>query len=129
MRNRNGLNVRRTRYGVSLIEMLVVMSVASVMMGLGVTTIHLLLGSEHEATRSVRYAASVARLARLFREDIHAARQVEFPPVEPGKPAVLIAMVDGERDIRYELDAHLARRLESDGGTTPHRDVFYFPPR
>src|SRR5437867_3508547 len=55
--------------GWTLIELLVVLTVAAVMMGLGVTTIHLLLGSEHEAMKSVRYSASVTRLARVFRED------------------------------------------------------------
>src|SRR5438309_121599 len=62
---------RSARRGWTLIELLVVLSVAAVMMGLGVTTIHLLLGSEHEAMKSVRYSSSLTRLARVFREDVH----------------------------------------------------------
>jgi hypothetical protein len=105
----------------------VVMTVAGVMMGLAVTTIHLLLGAEHEATKSIRYSASVVRLARAFRDDVHAARAVELPAAEPGKPAALIASTAGGK-IRYELDAHLATRVETAGAGEANRDVFYFPP-
>jgi hypothetical protein len=117
---------RHRRSGVSLVETLVVMTVAGVMMGLAITTIHLLLGAEHEATKSMRYNASVARLARDFRDDIHAARAVELPATEPGKPAALIASTAGGQ-VRYELDSHLATRVETAGGEA-NREVFYFPP-
>jgi prepilin-type N-terminal cleavage/methylation domain-containing protein len=120
-------SARRRRSGVSLVEMLVVMTVAGVMMGLAITTIHLLLGAEHEATKSVRYAASVSRLARAFRDDIHAAGEVEVPPAEPGKPVTLIASTAGGQ-IRYELESHLATRVETTGDGEANRDVFYFPP-
>lgn len=116
------------RAGISLVEMLVVITVAAVMVGLAVTTIHLLLRAEREATSAARYATSVARLAHVFRDDLHFAREVELPAVEPGKPAVLIASADAGRHIRYELDAHLATRIETDGPDDTHRDVFYFPP-
>ena len=39
------------RTGITLVEMLVVITMAAVMLGLGVTTIHLLLGAEHKETR------------------------------------------------------------------------------
>jgi type II secretory pathway pseudopilin PulG len=117
----------RRRSGVSLVETLVVMSVAGVMTGLAITTIHLLLGAEHEATKAVRYAASVARLTRAFRDDLHAARAVELPAAEPGKPAALVASTAGGQ-IRYELDDHVATRLETACAGEANRDSFYFPP-
>ncbi len=117
------------RRGVSLVEMLVVITIAAVMVGLAATTMHLLLGAEHEATRSLRFSASVARLARSFRDDLHAARDVELPLPEPGKPAMLVATADGGRRIRYELDAHRATRVETDGADETQREMFYFPPR
>ena len=123
-----GNEVARARAGVSLIEMMVVMSVAAVMVGMAVTTIHLLLGAEHDATKAVRWSASVSRLARSFRDDVHAARSIEMPAPEPGKPAVLVATTDTRR-IRYELDAHRAVRIEAEGTDESHCDVYYFPPR
>jgi hypothetical protein len=121
------LSEKHSRSGVSLVEALVVMTVAGVMMGLAITTIHLLLGAEHEATKSMRYSASVVRLARAFRDDLHAARAVELPAAEPEKPAALIVSTAGGQ-VRYELDSHLATRVETSGAGEANRDVFYFPP-
>jgi hypothetical protein len=66
---------------------------------------------------------------RAFRDDLHAARDVELPLPEPGKPAVLVAAVEGGRRIRYELDANRATRVETDGTDETQREMFYFPPR
>ena len=118
---------RSPRAGLTLVEMLVVISVAAVMLGMSVGVIHLLLDAEREATRAVRFNTSVARLTQAFRGDIHASRQVELPAPEPGKPVVLVATVDGGQ-IRYELDEHLATRTETEGGRQVHREVFYLPP-
>ena len=117
---------RLPRSGFTLVEMLVVLSVAAVMLGVSVSTIHLLLDAEREAARSVRFNTSVARLAQAFRSDIHASRHVELPASEAGKPIVLVATADGGQ-IRYELDEHLATRIETEGGRQVHREVYYFP--
>jgi len=119
----------RRRTGTTLIELLVVITVGAVMLGLGMTTIHLLLGAEHEASRSVRYAASVARLAQVFREDVHSAQAVELMAVEPGTAEVLVIGAGEDRQIRYELEAHRATRIEAAQDRPSHLDVFYFPPR
>jgi hypothetical protein len=125
-RNRAQRERRRPRSGSTLVEMLIVISVASVMLGVSVCTIHVLLEAEHEAARSVRFDTSVARLAQAFRGDMHASRQVELPASEPGKPIVLLATAN-DRQIRYELDAHLATRIETEGGRQVHREMYYFP--
>ena len=115
-----------SRSGTTLVEMLIVISVASVMLGVSVCTIHVLLEAEHEASRSVRFNASVARLAQAFRGDIHASRLVELPVPDAGNPIVLIASADGGQ-IRYELDAHQATRIETEGGQQVHRETYHFP--
>jgi prepilin-type N-terminal cleavage/methylation domain-containing protein len=116
------------RAGVSLVEMLVVITVAAVMVALAVSTIHLLLRAEHEATNSARCAASVARLAHAFREDLHFAREADLPAVEPGQPIVLVVSSDSGRQIRYELDGHRATRVDTDGANDTNHDTFHFPP-
>jgi type II secretory pathway pseudopilin PulG len=118
-----------SRGGISLIEMLVVIAVAAAMVGLTVTTIHRLLGAEREATKAARSSASVARLARAFRDDLHAARDVDWPAVEEGKPATLIALFEGQRRIHYEVDAHRMTRVERDSGDETRHDAYYFPPQ
>ncbi len=107
--------------------MLIVITVAAVMLAVSVTTIHLLLRAEHEATKTARYAVSVARLAHAFRDDLHFARDVALPPVEPGNPVALVATLETRETVRYELDAHRATRIATGAGETS-RDEFYFPP-
>jgi hypothetical protein len=123
------ISERHPRTGTALVELLVVITVAAIMLGLGVTTIHLLLGAEHEASRSARYAASVARLAQVIRDDIHAAQTFDLPTVEAGEPEVLLVGTGGQRQIRYELQANRATRFEVASEGPPQHDVFYFPPR
>jgi len=108
--------------------MLVVMTVAAVMLGMAVSTIHLLLRAEHEATNSARYAASAARLAHVFRDDLHFAREVDLPAAQAGEPAELIARTETGRRIRYVLDAHRATRIAGNADTDTERSDFYFPP-
>jgi hypothetical protein len=117
------------RAGTSLTEILVVMTVASVIIGLSGMTIHRLLAAEHEATRAARFAASVARLSRAFRADVHAATGLELPVQNEAQPAVFVATLSDHYQVRYEFDAHQATRVETWDGQRIHRDDFHFPPR
>jgi hypothetical protein len=116
------------RAGTTLVELLAVITVAAVMLGLSVTTIHLLLKTEHEATRSVRYAASLARLAQRVRDDVHGARGADYPAIDAGEAELLVIDAGGGRLVRYELEGQRATRLEIAAEGPPHRDVFNFPP-
>ncbi|MBS0261915.1 MAG: hypothetical protein JSS02_08150 [Planctomycetes bacterium] len=110
-------------------EMLVVISVVSVFVGLAGMTIHRLLAAEQEVTRMARYATSVTRLSRSFREDLHAARQVEIAVVEPGQPQSVLVTLGSEHAVRYEFDRHLATRMETQAGQVTHRDAFPLAPQ
>jgi prepilin-type N-terminal cleavage/methylation domain-containing protein len=116
------------RRGFTIIEMLVVISVAAIIIGVTGTLIHRLLAVESEAMRAARYAASVTRLSRAFRADVHAARKVDVPDPAAGVPATLIATLAEEHHVRYEFEAHVATRIETRGGRRIHYDQFHFPP-
>lgn len=109
--------------------MLVVVTLSAVMVGLSATLIHLLLGAEREAHRAVRVNRSVMRLSEAFRADVHAARRVEIPAAEADKSVLLLADAEAGREVRYEIDAHQATRVESEKGQQTHQDSFYFPLR
>ena len=117
------------RAGISLTELLVVMTIGSVLIGVTGTMIHRLLAADYEATRAARFATSVARLSRAFRTDVHAARNIELPVPNEGQRAVVVATLADGHQVRYELDAHLATRVETRDGAPIHRDVYHFPPR
>jgi prepilin-type N-terminal cleavage/methylation domain-containing protein len=69
---------RRTHRGVSLIEMMAVISVLAVLIGLCAVTIQLLMrvGSEAQARRT--QTAALGRLAEQFRQDVHASDDAQL---------------------------------------------------
>ena len=63
------------RRGYTLIEMIVVMTAGTVLMGIAVTLLCALLRAEGTGRALVERSASLGRLADQFRRDVHAADQ------------------------------------------------------
>jgi prepilin-type N-terminal cleavage/methylation domain-containing protein len=110
---------RDARRGVSLIELLVVITVLAVLLGLCAITIQLLLrvGSDAQARRSA--AASLGRLAEQFRADVHACDDVEVRP-SAGLRLVLKPGVV----IEYRVHAGSVARVESGEGRASRHESF-----
>lgn len=116
----------RERRGVSLVELLIVISVSSVIIGVCVTTIHVLLRSERDQARAMRTAVTLSRLTEVLRQDVHATSNAAIVADE-GKPAHLtLGDADG-RQIVYTADEHLLQRAETTNGEETHRDTYHFP--
>ncbi len=122
----NRTNRASLRRGVSLVELLIVISVATVIVGICVTTIHVLLRSERDQSRAIQTAVTISRLSEVFREDVHAASQGELLAVEGQPPRLMLTGADG-RKIVYSASEHVAERVETASGTPVHRDLFHFP--
>ena len=71
---------REARRGISLIELLVIMTGVAVILGLCAVTIQVLfrVSSDTQARRSA--SAALGRLAEQFREDVHACDGAELQP-------------------------------------------------
>jgi prepilin-type N-terminal cleavage/methylation domain-containing protein len=61
------------RHGLSLVEMIVAMTVGAALMGIAVTTLHVLMRAETRGESRMAESASIMRLAEQFRRDVHAA--------------------------------------------------------
>ena len=118
-------NPRSLRRGVSLVELLIVISIATVVVGMCVTTIHLLLRTQRDESRGVRTTVTLSRLAETFRDDVHATSQSEIGDDETGRR--LLLEDEAGRRIVYRADEHQLRRIETLRGAEVHRDTFYFP--
>lgn len=117
----------RRRRGVSLVEILIVVTIAGVILLVSMTTIHLLLRAEREQARAVWMAVTVSRLEQVFREDVHASLAEPLVPQAEALPRLTLAADDG-RAIAYIADDHVLERVESRSGAESHRDQFHFPP-
>ncbi|MEN6448912.1 MAG: type II secretion system protein [Thermoguttaceae bacterium] len=61
--------------GFSLVEMIVVLTVASVLMGIAVTLLCALIRAQGTSREVVEQTVSINRLAERFRRDVHAAQE------------------------------------------------------
>lgn len=116
------------RRGVSLIELLVVMSISGVLLGTASTMVCMLL-SVHKSVRShVQDSASRSRLAEQFRLDVHAATAiVRLEPGGAGPPAPgWVFRLDGQETLRYVVEPRGIVRCEYRGDKIVGRDVFLF---
>ena len=71
------LNRLHSRGGYSLVELLVVMTIMSALLGVVVTLLTTLLHEHRAASRQRETQTSLARFAEQFRADVHASESVE----------------------------------------------------
>jgi type II secretory pathway component PulJ len=105
--------------GVTLIEMLVVMTGVSVLLGLCAVTIQLLMrvGSDAQARRSA--SASLGRLAEQFREDVHGCDDAQL------QPSAGVRLSRGPRAaITYTARNGRVERVESTGGQASRHEMY-----
>lgn len=124
---KNSVGVCRTRRGVSLIELLIVISIGTVIIGLCVTTMHLLLRVERDQARSLRSAMVLSRVRQLFAADVHAGVTAEIGAGDGDNRQLQVATKGTDRVV-YSADQNVLRREEFDGERLTHRDDFHFLP-
>jgi type II secretory pathway pseudopilin PulG len=108
------------RRGKTLIEMLILITVLSVILA-GVTLV--LLGAfqtDRQLRRDLAQQTSLARLASRFRSDVHAAQTCQVGD------SCELALVDG-RVVRYAFAGQRISREVRRGQTLEHQDAFVLP--
>jgi hypothetical protein len=113
----------RRRRGASLIEVVLIVGSVSIILGLCGAFLHLLLKLDRTGRGSIADTTSVARLARQFRHDVHAAATAKVVPSggdatgglelsAPGRPLVAYR-AEGDRLVRTESEGAVVRRREA----------------
>ncbi len=114
---------RAPRRGVTLLEMLVVISGLAVLMGLCVVTIQLLLRLSMDAQERTTRAAALGRLAEQFREDVHGCDEAR------PQPSAGLRLTRGPRVvIEYQARDGRVDRDESVGGQASRHESFALGP-
>jgi type II secretory pathway component PulJ len=90
------------RRGVTLIEVIVLMTGVAAMLGLTVLMLQLLLKLDGDSRARFDRAGTLARLAEQFRRDVHAAAAARLVE-EPSRPAVLRIEQEPGRAIDYQV--------------------------
>jgi hypothetical protein len=115
------------RRGVSLIEMVVVISMMTIVFGLVGMTFHLLLRSEKIVSQSFMTDRTISRLAIHFRDDVHQSETgVITSESESDQPELSLENASGIQ-IRYAVTTDgIVRQLITDDRVTA-RDDFRLP--
>lgn len=113
--------------GISLVEVVVAMAIATVLMGLSMTTLHTIMRAERESSEAVWLGASFQRFSRLFRDDIHAAESVQLEPEKVANPKTLVILKPGGEQITWRIEEFRIDRVVSREGKVLHEDMFYVP--
>lgn len=113
--------VPSSRRGISLIEMMVVISCVSILLGLCTVSIQTLWRAAGNGQARRTAAAGLNRLAEQFREDVHAAS----PPGDGEESNTKLRLVLDDRiTIAYEARTGRVDRIESAGDNVTRRESY-----
>jgi hypothetical protein len=125
---RNG--VRPRRRGITMIEMVVLMTGVAAMLGLCTVLLQLFMKLDADSRARVQGASAAARLAEQFRLDVHSARSARLVDgAAGGKAPVGLRLEPGaDRTIDYQVKGiGIVQRVESRKGAPPHRERYEVP--
>ena len=113
--------VTRRRRGAFLIELLVTITVLTVLLGLGAGLLHILLRLDQKGREALEVAADQARLVEAFRADVHTATLDPAPAVEANH----LTLIDSQTGrIDYTIRPHDLLREVHQGDKLRQREVY-----
>jgi len=117
----------KNRSGKSLIELVVVISVMSMVMMIAVRTITQLMRADASGGKSLVAGNSLARLARQFRRDVHNAEDAELVTAEENESPRLHLKLTENTIAEYRTFAGKILRSIRRGEETTSRETFHLP--
>lgn len=103
------------RQGFTLIELMVTMILVTAMTGVAVKLLATLMRSERNGVEHVTRLATVSRLSRQFRADVHAATELQLSADDPAQPLLRMTCED-QRQIQYAVQPQGLLRTEQRPG-------------
>lgn len=116
----------RRRAGISLGELLIVISLSSILMTVAGVLIQELLRADRAVRRAAQTSASLLRLESLFRDDVHRAVAATAHTDSAGEQKLELVLPEGQR-VTYSAQQHRLKRVVSAGDRRLHFDRFAFP--
>lgn len=117
----------RQRSGITILEMVVVVSVMTMVLAVAFTTLHTVLRAESLGMTGLAAATNRARLARQFRSDVHAAQLASVETDGEGRPRLRLAM-SGATSVDYTAEGDSVQRTVAAGDTLRSRETYPLAP-
>ena len=94
-----------SRRGITIIEVMVVITCVAVMLGICAITLRLLMQLSTDGQARLNAAASLERLSRQLRDDVHSCRSARLlvDDQSPAKPAGLQLTIEPDRSVSYQV--------------------------
>lgn len=108
------------RRGFSLIELIVVIASTTIIMTIGIGTLHTLMRTERQGAKTLVYSVGLTRLAEQLRDDVHAASAAE--PSRDGTE-LRLAMPQ-ERLVSYKQIGEKVERIEGTAQQPQRTEAF-----
>jgi hypothetical protein len=113
------------RRGITILEVLIVVTGVALMLGLCAVSIQLLMRLNSDGMSRVGAAVALERLGRQLRNDVHASQTAEV--ASEGKPASLRLVFASSHIVSYESSASRVVRTETTGGNVARHESFSLP--
>jgi prepilin-type N-terminal cleavage/methylation domain-containing protein len=113
------------RRGISLIELMAVLTIGSVLMGIAVSLLLVLLRVEQTSRAHVEQSTAVYTLADQFRRDVRAAGRAAADPAEKNH-AIALFLTAGH-EVHYSDRGGEVERIETGDGKTIRRESYALP--
>jgi hypothetical protein len=116
----------KSRRGVSLIELLLIMSACTVILTMSAALMHRVMHTHSKARAFGDVERTSLRLANQFRQDVHAANDANVG-TDLGKGVILRLQLPGEERIEYGHRQGKVTRVTWEANKATSREEFAFP--
>jgi hypothetical protein len=117
----------KTRHGASLVELIVVMSAATIVLTMSASLIHQVMHAQSRARAFADVERTSLRLANAFRRDVHEATSAKLAEAGLGERAFLRLTLPDNQTIEYGRRETNIVRVLFEGSRSVAREEFAFP--
>jgi hypothetical protein len=117
----------RTQRGVSILELIVVLSASTVVLTLSSVLLQRVMRIHIQSRADLGAERTALRLSEQFRRDVHQARAAVTDRTELGDNVVLRLTFADSQPVEYSYDSGILERVKSKGGNRIAREEFALP--
>ncbi len=121
--------MRRRVRGITLVELLVVITLVAVIISAVATCLHSMYRADRRTRESMAGRSTLGRLSLRFRADAHASLDAVVEGQPPNEPSSIIFSRSTGETVEYRFDPTDVLRIVRKDEKVAHRDAFRLPRR